>query len=104
MMMCPFSSRSRRCASTPNGPDTQFRGRLHQGIPQCAARCCRDVDLVAQFADETDAHHARRHAGHLRLAHAEVRERRLRQVDRGELREHLARLRSGEIDRRNRRR
>ncbi len=67
MMMCPFSSRSRRWASTPKGRMPSSAAGLHQRIPDVRGVLRGHVDLVAQLADEAHAQHARRHAGDARL-------------------------------------
>ena len=57
-MMWPFSSRSTRWASTPNGRMPCGLPGLHQRVPERLAELRGHVDLVAELADEADAHAA----------------------------------------------
>ncbi len=64
-----------------------------------------DVDLVAQFADETDPQQPRLDAGDRAQAHAKIREACGRQIKVGtDLLQHLARIRARHVDRSNGRR
>ena len=58
------------------------------------------MDLVAELADEADPHDPARCAGDERLAHTEIRECSVGQVEIGMLTQHQPRQRSGEVERR----
>ena len=59
-MRWPFSRRSTRWASTPNGAMPSVFAGIHQRLPDVQGIAGRDVDLVGELAGEANAHHAAR--------------------------------------------
>ena len=72
-----------RCGSRPNGR-IEVGAALEERVPEVLAERAREVELVAELADEADPQRERRDAGDRDLLGVEVLERLGREVDVGE--------------------
>src|SRR5579862_22654 len=80
------------------GPDPVSTTRLVERAPQLSAVLRGRVDLIAQLAHEPDAHEAAGYRGDERLAHAQIRECALLEIEARQCPQDLARRRPGKIE------
>ena len=84
-----------RWGSRPNGGDVPLLAVLEERVPDVLAVRAREVDLVAELADEADAQDQRGHAGDVGVLRVEVGEGLVRDVDVAQPLHQAARVRAG---------